>query len=46
MKKNVLRILLALVMVSLVFALVACSGGGDGKKPADKHTTLADENSD
>lgn len=47
MKKNVLRILLALVMVSLVFALVACSGGGDDKQPGgDKHTTHVDANSD
>ncbi len=30
MKKNVLRILLALVMAALVFAMVACNGGGSG----------------
>ena len=30
MKKNVLRILLALVMAALVFAMVACNGGGGG----------------
>lgn len=29
MKKNVLKILLALVMVALVFAMVACNGGGN-----------------
>ena len=46
MKKNVLRILLALVMVSLVFALVACSGGDDKKPGGDKHTTHVDDNGD
>ena len=40
MKKNVLKILLALVMVALVFAMVACNG--DGNKPNNGGNTTKD----
>lgn len=36
MKKNVLKILLALVMVAMVFALVACGGGDSGSSGGGK----------
>lgn len=45
MKKNVLRILLALVLVSLVFAMVACNGDKKPEEP-DKTCNHVDANSD
>ena len=42
MKKNVLKILLALVMVAMVFALVACGGGDSGSSGGGKKNTGKD----